>query len=151
MKHVDLTYINEISNGDKVFVNELIDIFISQVAEFNALFIKHYSVKDWDKLAKLAHKAKSSILSLGMSVLADDLKSLELVSKQLLVNELSNDDAISNRGKIEKLAADLERYPATKVKWVKENISESIVKKIIDDFDFQTSQAVEELRSITNK
>src|SRR5574344_366228 len=111
MKHVDLTYINEISNGDKVFVNELIDIFISQVAEFNALFIKHYSVKDWDKLAKLAHKAKSSILSLGMSVLADDLKSLELVSKQLLVNELSNDDAISNKGKIEQLAADLERYP----------------------------------------
>ncbi len=73
----DLTYLKEMSAGNKDLVLEMIDIFKSQVDEFKRdmedLFIK----KEYLLLGKLAHKAKSSISIMGLDDLAADLKTLE--------------------------------------------------------------------------
>jgi HPt (histidine-containing phosphotransfer) domain-containing protein len=73
----DLSYLKEMSAGNKELVLEMIDIFKSQVEEFKRDMLDLYSKKEYQLLGKLAHKAKSSISIMGLSDLANDLKTLE--------------------------------------------------------------------------
>ena len=78
----DLTYLREMSAGNKELVLEMIDIFKTQVAEFKVEMKKFYDDREWVKLGKLAHKAKSSISIMGLKDLAVELKWLETDSKE---------------------------------------------------------------------
>jgi HPt (histidine-containing phosphotransfer) domain-containing protein len=80
-KIVDLTYLNNMSEGDVSITKELIDIFIGQVDEFINEMNELYENKEWVKLGMLAHKAKSSIVIMGMDKLAKELKDFELLAK----------------------------------------------------------------------
>ena len=80
MKHTDLTYLKSMSGGSKELIQEMVDIFISQVEEFSEGMDNYLNNKDWDNLGKLAHKAKSSVAIMGMEKLANDLKRLELLT-----------------------------------------------------------------------
>lgn len=108
---VELSYLKEMSGGNKELAKEMIDIFITQVKEFSISLQEHYESKDYEKLGKLAHKAKSSISIMGLEDLAKDLKRLELMAKE---------------GK------QVDEYPA-----------------ILEKFNVQTSQAIDELNDIT--
>ena len=77
----DLTYLREMSAGNKDLVLEMIDIFKTQVAEFKVEMKKNYDNGEWVNLGKLAHKAKSSISIMGLEDLAIELKWLETDSK----------------------------------------------------------------------
>jgi HPt (histidine-containing phosphotransfer) domain-containing protein len=77
----DLTYLNSMSGGSPEIVKEMIGIFIEQANEYIRDMPKHLDNKDYDALGKLAHKAKSSISIMGMTELAADLKTLELLTK----------------------------------------------------------------------
>src|SRR3972149_11009569 len=78
---VDLTYLNEMTDGDAGLLKEMIDIFLSQVDEFYQLLNKHYKEGEFDNLSKVAHKAKSSIAIMGMHELAEELGKLEIAAK----------------------------------------------------------------------
>ena len=77
----DLTYLREMSAGNKELVLEMIDIFKTQVVEFKVDMKKYFETEEWISLGKLAHKAKSSISIMGLEDLAIELKWLETDSK----------------------------------------------------------------------
>jgi HPt (histidine-containing phosphotransfer) domain-containing protein len=73
----DLSYLREMSGGNKELILEMIGIFKEQVIEFAEEMDKHLNNKEYELLGKLAHKAKSSVSIMGMQDLARDLKNLE--------------------------------------------------------------------------
>lgn len=78
----DLSYLRSMSNDSPELIIEMIDIFLLQIDEFYPEFISLLEEKDYDSLGKLAHKAKSSVAIMGMTVLAEKLKEFELLTKE---------------------------------------------------------------------
>lgn len=74
---IDLSYLREMSGGNKELVVEMISIFNSQVVEFGESMDQLLSSGQFELLGKLAHKAKSSVSILGLEDLAQQLKNLE--------------------------------------------------------------------------
>jgi HPt (histidine-containing phosphotransfer) domain-containing protein len=79
---IDLSYLNEISNNSKEFMVDVISMLIEQLPEYQNSLRELYQQKKWFELGRLAHKAKSAILMVGMKEMADDLKKLEENAKQ---------------------------------------------------------------------
>jgi HPt (histidine-containing phosphotransfer) domain-containing protein len=77
----DLTYLRNMSAGNKDLVLEMIGIFKQQVIEFVRDMNLLYGKKEYENLGKLAHKAKSSISIMGLNELAKDLKTFENIAK----------------------------------------------------------------------
>jgi HPt (histidine-containing phosphotransfer) domain-containing protein len=78
---VDLTYLKNMSAGNKDLILEMIGIFKTQVVEFSEGMDTFYKNKDYEQLGRLAHKAKSSISIMGLNDLALDLKLFETLAK----------------------------------------------------------------------
>jgi HPt (histidine-containing phosphotransfer) domain-containing protein len=78
----DLSYLKEMSGGNKELVLEMIDIFNDQVKEFSTDMDNHLKNKEYELLGKLAHKAKSSVSIMGLNDLAIDLKDLENLARE---------------------------------------------------------------------
>ncbi len=87
MEKIDLTYLNEMSAGSNDLIIEMIEIYNTQIPEFINSMETSFNNKDWDRLASIAHKAKSSIAIMGLNNLAKDLKTLELDAKQGINSE----------------------------------------------------------------
>jgi HPt (histidine-containing phosphotransfer) domain-containing protein len=73
----DLSYLKNMSAGNKELVLEMIDIFKVQVEEFVVEMTALNDKKEYEALGKLAHKAKSSISIMGLNNLAIELKTFE--------------------------------------------------------------------------
>lgn len=82
MEKIDLTYLNEMSDGSKDLIFEMTEIYKSQIPEFIELMNLYYNNKEYDKLSAISHKAKSSVSIFGLNELAKDLKNLEIDAKQ---------------------------------------------------------------------
>ena len=78
----DLSYLENMTEGDKGLIKELIGIFSTQVKEYNVLMQKYLGDKNWNELSKLAHKAKSTVAIMGMRDLSEKLKQLELMAQK---------------------------------------------------------------------
>jgi HPt (histidine-containing phosphotransfer) domain-containing protein len=78
---IDLTYLKNMSAGNKDLILEMIGIFKSQVIEFSEDMDKYYHNKEYELLGRLAHKAKSSISIMGLNDLAVELKTFETLAK----------------------------------------------------------------------
>lgn len=76
-KITNLSYLNEISGGDKNLILEMITIFNTEVPEYLNRMNRLLADENFDSLGKLAHKAKASASIMGMKDLADELKRLE--------------------------------------------------------------------------
>ena len=81
-KLIDLSYLNEISDGSNELINDLVYLFFKQIPEYQIALNDYYDKKDWDNLSRIAHKAKSAILMVGMKDLANKLKKLEENAKE---------------------------------------------------------------------
>ncbi len=77
---VNLSYLNTQTGGNKEVMLEMIGIFSEQLIEFKEGLQLHFETKNWLKLGKIAHKAKSSVSIMGMDNTAKLLKELELLS-----------------------------------------------------------------------
>ncbi len=80
MAYTNLDYLRNITGGDTESMREIILLFIEQVPEFIGKLRKHLIEKNYPELGKEAHKAKSSVMILGMNDLGHDLKSLQLAT-----------------------------------------------------------------------
>lgn len=78
----DLSYLREMSGGNRELILEMIGIFKEQVVEFSQEMDKYLNDKEFELLGKLAHKAKSSVSIMGMQDLAKDLKNLENLARE---------------------------------------------------------------------
>ena len=81
-KLIDLSYLNEISDGNNEFINDLVDMLFKHIPEYQIALSDLHNKKDWDNLSRIAHKAKSAILMVGMKDLANELKKLEENAKE---------------------------------------------------------------------
>lgn len=78
MAFTDLKYLQTITEGDTASMRELILLFIEQVPEFITNLNKYLTEEQFIELGKEAHKAKSSVMIMGMDTLGHDLKTLQL-------------------------------------------------------------------------
>lgn len=74
---IDLSYLREMSGGNKDLIIEMISIFSSQVKDFGKEMEHLLESEQYESLGKLAHKAKSSVSIMGLNDLACRLKELE--------------------------------------------------------------------------
>lgn len=65
-QHIHTKQIDEISGGDNDFKIELIKIFQEQIPDFITNMTRFLADANWEKLAREAHTAKSSVLTFGM-------------------------------------------------------------------------------------
>ena len=77
MEKIDLTYLNSITDNNKEFITELIDIIKAQLPEFITDLNNAYANQDNETLSKIAHKAKSTIAIMGLQSLTNLLNKLE--------------------------------------------------------------------------
>lgn len=82
MAYTDLSYLKEITGGENSIVVEMIEMFIGQVDEFKTNLNQFLSDENWVELGKEAHKAKSSVLIVGMEELGKSLKQLQLLTEE---------------------------------------------------------------------
>jgi len=137
MSTIDLSYLKSIADGDDSIIIELVNIFLEQIEEFTECFETHFVNKEWKNISGLAHKAKSSVISMGMTELGEvDLKNLELISKFLLIKELKNKSDLSDKEKedIINMEKSFSKYPESKLFWANENSTEEVVYSIISKF-----------------
>lgn len=87
-KITDLSYLKEMSGNDNSIIKEMIDIFLEQIPEFEEEISNHFKAKDWYELGAIAHKAKSSVRTMGMEKSGNCLEQLEHLSKGNLKFEL---------------------------------------------------------------
>src|ERR1035437_9917656 len=80
MVYVNLTYLKSIAEGDSAIIQEMIDLFILQVPEFIENLNKFLKEGNYIELGKEAHKAKPSVVIMGMEELGRDLKALQLAT-----------------------------------------------------------------------
>ena len=105
-KHVNLDYLNEMSEGSEDLIRDLINMFIKQVPVFSEQLDNFYNCGDYISLGKLAHKIKSSVAMMGIEELTSDMKQLENIAKdgidkEKYPNYISKFKAISNEAIIE--------------------------------------------------
>lgn len=81
MAYTDLNYLKEITGGEPEIVREMIEMFMAQVDEFKENMGKYLADKNYIELGKEAHKAKSSVLIVGMEELGANLKKLQLLTE----------------------------------------------------------------------
>ena len=82
LKVINTEYIEEVCAGSKEIMVDMINIFRTQVSEFNTEMKKLYDEGNYYDLGLLAHKAKSSVAIMGMEDLARKLKDFELKAKE---------------------------------------------------------------------
>ncbi len=75
-------YLDSVSAGDTGIVKELVDMFRSQIQETQDEMRMLLNKKDYNSLGLLAHKAKSSVLIMGMTDLGSLLKTFELQARE---------------------------------------------------------------------
>jgi HPt (histidine-containing phosphotransfer) domain-containing protein len=148
---IDLSYLNSIADGNQDIVNELVEIFIEQLPEFTDGLNEAFVAEKWTEVAALAHKAKSSMISMGMNEIGNvDLKNLELIAKHRRIQEIGKLTEFTD--KIEKeldtLTKSLHSYPEDRQKWVVENDNNDTIKRIIDKFVSACDKAKLELNEI---
>lgn len=72
-KHIDLSYLKELSNGSNEFICQMISIFILQTPEAIDNMEMHLNNKDWKRLKATAHKMKPSFSFMGIKELENSI------------------------------------------------------------------------------
>lgn len=81
IKHVNVDFINEMSDGSDELIRDLVNIFIKQVPVFSEQLDFFYEKGDYLSLSRLAHKIKGSAAMMGIEELSKDMKTLENIAK----------------------------------------------------------------------
>ncbi len=153
-KWINLSYLESIAEGDRDIIHQLVTIFLDQIPEFTEGFDKNFSEKNWRQIAAIAHKAKSSVLSMGMEDLGNqDLKNLELIAKQKWIEEIRAQENLtpSEKSEIELQEKFLNSFPPKRQKWILDNTSEVTISELIRKFKEICTAASMELQSELEK
>lgn len=97
-KVTDLSYLTSVCDGDKVFMRDMIETFISNTPSAINEIKKLINKSDWSKVGDVAHKLKPSITFMGIESLKPVVKKIEDYGREnyktdeipALVNILSN-------------------------------------------------------------
>lgn len=87
-KFINTEYIDSVSAGDTEIIRELVVLFKEQAVEIYNEMKSSLASKNYNSLALLAHKAKSSVAIMGMDDLSVMLKTFELLAKEKRESDL---------------------------------------------------------------
>lgn len=153
-KWINLSYLDDVSNGDSSIKLSIIELFIDQIPEFENDFSTAFNSKNWKFLGQIAHKAKSSILYMGMNELGNiDLKNIELIAYQLYIEHQEANNELSDK-EIKELSlfkSSFDGYPPERKEWILNNKTEENISKLLKKFSDICSYAVIELNCELNK
>jgi CheY-like chemotaxis protein/HPt (histidine-containing phosphotransfer) domain-containing protein len=82
-KLYDLNMIRSVSGGDEAFIKKMILLFIETVPQNVKELVDATSNKNWEQVAKMAHKLKSTIDSMGIRSLHDQIRKIEQQAKKV--------------------------------------------------------------------
>lgn len=80
-KVTDLSYLRDVTEDDQEAMREIIEMFIAQIPEFIENMNASLKSKHYIELGKEAHKAKSSVMVMGLNDLGLQLKELQLLTE----------------------------------------------------------------------
>jgi CheY-like chemotaxis protein len=95
----DLTMVRSVSGGDESFIKKMVDLFVETVPPNVSDLINASEKGDWDQVARLAHKLKSTVDSMGIKTLKTDIRTVEANAKQ----KIGLDEIAPLTGNIEKV------------------------------------------------
>jgi PAS domain S-box-containing protein len=75
----DLSSLKEMSHGDNGFIKKMITLFIEQIEAYLVQIQEANSKQDYDTIAKITHKIKSSVGIMGIVSIKNEIKELELL------------------------------------------------------------------------
>ena len=78
---IDLTYLKTFSDGDMVFVKEMIELFIEKIPTETAELQRAVAAQEWQAAYKAAHDLKSSANFIGLTYLVEDILKFEDCTK----------------------------------------------------------------------
>jgi CheY-like chemotaxis protein/HPt (histidine-containing phosphotransfer) domain-containing protein len=76
-KYFDLSYLEEISEGDRDFSATMISYFIDNTPPVMENLEKKVQEQDWDEVRQIAHKLKPQVVYMGIHQVADDVEKVE--------------------------------------------------------------------------
>lgn len=79
----DLSYLNQVFQGNREMINNIINLFLQQVPEYIREMEECVRKNEPLSLHPLAHKAKSSVSMLGIKDMETDILQIEQDSKHL--------------------------------------------------------------------
>jgi CheY-like chemotaxis protein/HPt (histidine-containing phosphotransfer) domain-containing protein len=77
----DLTMIQSVSGGDETFIKKMIQLFIATVPQNVNELVEATGQKNWEQVSKMAHKLKSTIDSMGIRSIHDQIRAVEINAK----------------------------------------------------------------------
>jgi len=77
----DLTMIRSVSGGDTAFIKKMILLFIETVPQNVQELVLAMNQENWEQVSKMAHKLKSTIDSMGIRTLHDQIRTVEMNAK----------------------------------------------------------------------
>lgn len=78
---IDLSILEELTDGSEDLFSDMVDIFFMQVPTFIKNMDEAYAEGNYLKLGQIAHKAKSSVATMGITNLSAKMKEFELLAK----------------------------------------------------------------------
>jgi PAS domain S-box-containing protein len=81
-KLYDLSMVESVSGGDAGFIKKMIALFIETVPQNIRELVGSIQAQNWDQASKLAHKLKSTVDSMGINSLYEDIRLVESNAKR---------------------------------------------------------------------
>ncbi len=78
----DLTMVRSVSGGDEGFIQKMVRLFIETVPPGLKELKEAAATSQWERVAKIAHKLKSTIDSMGIASVKDDIRKVESTAKE---------------------------------------------------------------------
>lgn len=76
-KCFDLSYLEEISEGDQEFSSTMISYFIDNTPSVMETLEKKVQEQDWEEIRQIAHKLKPQVVYMGIHQIEDDVEQIE--------------------------------------------------------------------------
>ena len=73
----DLSMVRSVSGGDEGFIKKMVQLFIETVPPGLTDLQEAHRAGEWQRMGKIAHKLKSTVDSMGITVLKDDIRRIE--------------------------------------------------------------------------
>jgi CheY-like chemotaxis protein/HPt (histidine-containing phosphotransfer) domain-containing protein len=77
----DLSMIHSVSGGDMAFIKKMVLLFIETVPQNVQELVDATGRKNWEQVSKMAHKLKSTIDSMGIRSIHDQIRAVEMNAK----------------------------------------------------------------------
>ncbi|MGK7392696.1 MAG: PAS domain S-box protein [Candidatus Cyclobacteriaceae bacterium M2_1C_046] len=100
LQECNLSYLISLTDGDRIFMKEMINLFLAQASEELEIISKSIENNDLDQVKKYAHKLKSSTGMVGANRMSELLREMENMQqnkkdcKQLFIQIKANYDQV---------------------------------------------------------